>query len=73
MVRARLGRDDAVDHEPLEASIMIALATLIGIALIIVAIPFGLMLAPLALGMVIVWLAMRHLAAALDAPVGEPT
>jgi hypothetical protein len=51
---------------------MIQLATLIGIALILVAIPLGLMIAPLALGIVIVWLAMRHLDGALEAPVGEP-
>jgi hypothetical protein len=51
---------------------MIQLATLIGIALILFAIPLGLMIAPLALGIVIVWLAMRHLGGALEAPVGEP-
>jgi hypothetical protein len=59
------------DHEPAEAT-MTQLATLIGIVLIIVAIPFGLMLAPLALGIVIVWLALRHLDGALEQPVGEP-
>ncbi|HSL75445.1 MAG TPA: hypothetical protein VK867_00760 [Candidatus Limnocylindrales bacterium] len=51
---------------------MTRLATLIGIVLIVLAIPFGLMLAPLALGIVIVWLAMRHLGGALEAPFGEP-
>ena len=51
---------------------MTQLATLIGIVLILLAIPFGLMIAPLALGIVIVWLAMRHLGGALEAPVGEP-
>jgi hypothetical protein len=51
---------------------MTQLATLIGIVLILLAIPFGLMVAPLALGIVIVWLAMRHLDGALEAPVGEP-
>jgi hypothetical protein len=51
---------------------MTQLATLIGIVLILLAIPFGLMVAPLALGIAIVWLAMRHLDGALEAPVGEP-
>ena len=51
---------------------MTQLATLIGIVLIVLAIPFGLMIAPLALGIVIVWLAMRHLDGALEARVGEP-
>jgi hypothetical protein len=51
---------------------MTQLATLIGIVLILLAIPFGLMIAPLALGIVVVWLAMRHLSGALEAPVGEP-
>ena len=41
---------------------MTPLATLIGIVLILVAIPFGLMVAPLAVGILIIWLAMRHLA-----------
>ena len=51
---------------------MTQLATLIGIVLILLAIPFGLMIAPLALGIVIVWLAMRHLGGALETPIGEP-
>ena len=51
---------------------MTQLAALIGIALILVAIPFGLMLAPLALGIVIVWLALRHLDGALEPTMGEP-
>lgn len=51
---------------------MTQLATLIGIVLIILAIPFGLMIAPLVLGIVIVWLAMRHLGSALEAPDGVP-
>lgn len=42
---------------------MPAAATLVGILLIIVAIPFGLMLAPLVLGIVVAVLAWRHLAA----------
>jgi hypothetical protein len=64
-------QDDAVDHEPPEAT-MTQLAALIGIVLIIVAIPFGLMLAPLALGIVFVWLALRHLNGAVERPIGEP-
>ncbi len=51
---------------------MTQLAALIGILLIVVAIPFGLMLAPLALGIVIVWLALRHAGGALERPIGEP-
>ena len=51
---------------------MTQLATLIGIFLVLLAVPFGLMIAPLALGIVIVWLAMRHLGGALEAPVAEP-
>lgn len=51
---------------------MTQLAALIGILLIIVAIPFGLMLAPLALGIVVVWLALRHVGGALERPIGEP-
>jgi uncharacterized protein YqgC (DUF456 family) len=59
------------DNEPSEAT-MTQLAALIGILLIIIAIPFGLMLAPLALGIVIVWLALRHVGGAVERPIGEP-
>ena len=51
---------------------MTQLAALVGIILIIAAIPFGLMLAPLAPGVLIVWLALRHLDAAVERPIGEP-
>jgi hypothetical protein len=51
---------------------MTALAAFIGIVLIVVAIPFGLMLAPLARGIVIVWLALRRLDGSLDPAIGEP-
>jgi uncharacterized protein YqgC (DUF456 family) len=51
---------------------MTQLAALIGILLILVAIPFGLMLAPLALGVVIVWLVLRHVGDAVERPIGEP-
>ena len=43
--------------------VMAPLATIIGVLLIIVAIPFGLMLAPLALGIIVVALAWRHVSA----------
>lgn len=44
---------------------MTALAALIGILLVLVAIPFGLMVAPLALGVVLVWYALRRVDGAL--------
>ena len=45
---------------------MAGIATIIGILLIIVAIPFGLMFAPLLLGIVVVALAWRHVAASYE-------
>ena len=57
--------------KPPEAT-MTQLAALIGILLIVLAIPFGLMLAPLALGVVIVWLVLRHVGGAVERPIGEP-
>lgn len=45
---------------------MTALAALVGILLILVAIPFGLMVAPLALGVVLVWYALRRVDGALE-------
>ena len=42
---------------------MAPLATIIGILLIIIAIPFGLMFAPLVLGVIVVALAWRHVSA----------
>lgn len=42
---------------------MSAAATVIGILLVIVAIPFGLMLAPLALGVIVAFLGWRHVSA----------
>jgi len=50
---------------------MTQLAALIGILLILLAIPFGLMLAPLALGVLIVWLVLRHVGGAVERPIGE--
>ena len=49
---------------------MTQLAALIGILLILLAITFGLMLAPLALGVVIVWLVLRHVGGAVERPIG---
>jgi hypothetical protein len=71
MVAEESRRDDAEQTPPSEAT-MTQLAALVGIILIIAAIPFGLMLAPLALGVLIVWLALRHLDAAVERPIGEP-
>ncbi len=45
---------------------MTGLAALIGILLILVAIPFGLMIAPIALGVLFVWSALRRVDGALD-------
>ncbi len=45
---------------------------LLGVLLILVAIPFGLMLAPLAIGILIVALALRRLEDALDPAYAEP-
>ena len=50
---------------------MPAAATIIGVLLIIVAIPFGLLIGPLALGVVMVYLGWRHVSAALEIPVGS--
>lgn len=47
---------------------MPAVFTVLGVMLIIVAIPFGLMFAPLALGVVFAWLGWRHLSASWQAP-----
>ena len=43
-----------------------AVAALIGIMLILIAIPFGLMIAPLALGVILIWYALRRVDGALD-------
>jgi hypothetical protein len=45
---------------------------LLGILLVIVAIPFGLMLAPLVVGALLVWYGLRRLDGAVERPVGEP-
>jgi hypothetical protein len=41
---------------------------LLGVLLIILAIPFGLMLAPLAIGVILVWFGMRRLGGLLEMP-----
>jgi hypothetical protein len=45
---------------------MPAASTLLGVLLIIIAIPFGLMFAPLVLGILFVSLAWRHVAASYE-------
>lgn len=47
---------------------MAGLVTAIGVLLIIVAIPFGLMVGPLALGVLLAVLGWRHVAASLEDP-----
>ena len=41
---------------------------LLGVLLIILAIPFGLMLAPLAIGAILLWFGMRRLGGVLETP-----
>ena len=50
---------------------MPALFTILGVVLIIVAIPFGMMLAPLALGLIFVWLGWRHVTASWQETTGS--
>jgi hypothetical protein len=47
---------------------MTALAALVGSLLIVIAIPLGLMVAPLALGVALVWYALRRVDRALERP-----
>jgi uncharacterized membrane protein len=55
------------DHDISEAPrTMTATVALIGILLILIAIPFGMMLAPLALGILFVWYCLRRVDGALD-------
>ncbi len=51
---------------------MTAFGAIIGILLILVAIPFGLMVAPLALGVVLVWFVLRRVDGALDPRFDAP-
>lgn len=48
---------------------MSAVFTIVGVALILLAIPFGMMLAPLALGIVFVYLGWKHVSAAWQTPL----
>lgn len=52
---------------------MSATATLLGVVLVIVAIPFGLMLAPLTVGLLVAVLGWRHVSAPLQAPSPRPS
>ncbi|MGZ9275651.1 MAG: hypothetical protein ACXW4L_00875 [Candidatus Limnocylindrales bacterium] len=45
---------------------MPAFATALGILLVVVSIPFGLMVAPLALGIIVIFLGWRHVSAGLQ-------
>jgi hypothetical protein len=51
---------------------MTAIAAFIGILLILVAIPVGMMVAPLALGVVLVWYVLRRVDGALDPRFDAP-
>ena len=52
---------------------MPAFATFLGILLVLLSIPFGLMLAPLALGVIVIFLGWRHVSAGLQTtPDGAP-
>lgn len=52
---------------------MSGLTAALGIFLVLVAIPFGFMLAPLVIGAILIWFALRHLEDALaPVPMGEP-
>ena len=52
---------------------MPAVATALGILLVVLSIPFGLMLAPLALGIIVIYLGWRHVSAGLQiSPDGAP-
>jgi hypothetical protein len=50
---------------------MAGFATALGVLLVIVAIPFGLMIGPLALGIIIAFLGWRHVAASLEIPSAD--
>lgn len=51
---------------------MPAMFTALGVLMIIVAIPFGMMLAPLALGVIFAYLGWRHVSASWQEPTGSP-
>ena len=59
------------DHDPIGAMpTMTALLAAFGVLLIVLAIPLGLMLAPLFLGVLLVWFGLRRLADTLQVPSG---
>jgi hypothetical protein len=51
---------------------MTATLAALGIVLILLAIPLGLMLAPLAIGVILVWFGLRRLDGVLEPLDGEP-
>jgi hypothetical protein len=51
---------------------MTATLAALGIVLILLAIPLGLMLAPLAIGIILVWFGLRRLDGVLEPLDGEP-
>jgi hypothetical protein len=73
-----VGSIGSLDHRAIDLTaaygdqpVMAPLATIIGVLLIIIAIPFGLMLAPLALGVIVVALAWRHVSASWEPVAGS--
>jgi hypothetical protein len=69
MVQPDHHTDDGLPSTVVGAHIMsnsAPIAAFLGIVLILVAIPFGLMIAPLALGIVLLWFALRRVDGALD-------
>ena len=59
------------DHHPIGAMrTMTAVLAAFGVLLIVLAIPLGLMLAPLFLGVLFVWFGLRRLADTLHVPTG---
>jgi hypothetical protein len=72
---ARSGTPDDRARSPARLEIthqMNGYLALLGILLIVLAIPFGLMLAPLVIGVLLVWYGLRRLDGAVERPVGEP-
>lgn len=51
---------------------MTATLAALGVVLIVLAIPLGLMLAPLAIGIILVWFGLRRLDGVLEPLDGEP-
>jgi hypothetical protein len=51
---------------------MTATLAVLGVVLIVMAIPLGLMLAPLAIGIILVWFGLRRLDGVLEPLDGEP-